>query len=184
MDLEAALETQRIALLRLLSRWFAVVGFLSGGPFALALPYSLPRWICSYFDTLLIRAELAAQCLVQASVCLQSGRGDVVSAPPPVRRQTGDVPSLETLLRRMVALRNLLETLPRTALERTVSNEKPSPYDWRCHKPKADERGRPLLRQWFAPRLARPPDIRGLIGKTNGSKNSLPVSGREALAVG
>jgi len=184
VDLERALETQRVALLRLLSGWFAVIGFLSSGPFALAVPCSLPQWICKYFDMLLTRAEFAAQCLVQASISLQGGHGHAPAPEPMIDQGKRGAPSFEALLRRMTALRDLLENLSRTALARIAAHLTPPPYNWQCRKPETSHRDGSMRRQWFSLRLARPPDIHSNECGVSSLKNSLPLSGREALAVG
>ena len=110
MDLERALETQRVKLLRLLTGWIAVAGFVSGGSFVLPLPQELRR----FFNGLLIRAELAGQYLARASESLQSREVGIVSgvlARPVASHSTDDAPSSADLVRRMVALRDLLESL-------------------------------------------------------------------------
>ena len=110
MDLERALETQRIKLLRLLTGWIAVAGFVSCGSFVLPLPQELRR----FFDSLLTRAELAGQYLARASECLQGRNGRVVSdgpLSPSPSHANDDAPSCANLVRRMEALRDLLDNL-------------------------------------------------------------------------
>lgn len=95
------------------SGWFVVEGFVSGGTFVLPLPRSARQFLSS----LLIRAELAAHYLLRVSICLQRD-GDVRSTPMPVAApmaEDGDAPSVQTLVRRMQALRALLENLPHVA---------------------------------------------------------------------
>jgi len=165
VDLERALETQRVRLLRLLTGWFAVVAVMSGGPFAVALP----RWVRAVFADLLVRAELAAQCLVQVSARLQAGDrwGFVEDAsssfvPLDAAGRTDDVPSTAALLRRMRALRRLLQNLPhfgRRLLRRLDVGEArvffgvAPAHD--CRTPAASP-------QWIAPGIERPPDRLGI----------------------
>ncbi len=159
MDLEQALETQRVKLLRLLAGWFALVGVLSAGPFQLPVP----RWILAFFDTLLIRAELAAQYLLTASIFLQGAGNAVVLGDvpkPTMSRAEDDVPSPAELLRRMEKLRSLLENLPQHALQRSGQRQNSSAFDWSRRGVEMIECKAAMHRQWFAPRLARPPDIR------------------------
>lgn len=159
MDLERALETQRVRLLRLLTGWFAVVALLSGGPFALPLP----RWVRAFLSEMLTRAEYAAQCLVLVSAGLQAkgergGAGLRVSAPPLQQHQSGaGVPTTVALIRRMKALRRLLQDLPRRgrrllrirrAVSRVVGAVSFAPED----------RAAGSARQWIAPGEERPPD--------------------------
>ena len=184
MDFERAIETERVRLLRLLTWWLALVGVLSGGPFQVPLP----RWVCGFLDTLLPRAELAAQCLLTASTCLHRAGNPVVSidTPKPIAsRAPDDVPSSTALLRRMTVLRDLLENLSRYALRQSAQRQKSSPFDWTRRNFDIDERAASMHRPWFAPRLARPPDIGcGDDPRINPIfENSLPVSGREALVV-
>ena len=72
MDFGTAIETQRDALLRHLASLFAVVRFLSVGPFS----NRLPRWVRGLIVYLLRPAEDAAECLVgvMADVMRRSGR--------------------------------------------------------------------------------------------------------------
>lgn len=188
MDLEAAVETQRMALLRLLAGWFVVVGFLAKGPFVLPLP----RSVRCFFGTLLTRAELAAQYLLRASVCVQGGRGETCSpqAPMPLPVSCADdALTFEALVGRMTALRELLENLPRVArrMVRRQSRqaERRQP---RSHRPARLSRSSALERvaatstpKTHAPRSERPPDFikKFLIGS-----DLPPVSGREAKDVG
>jgi len=193
VDLERAIETQRMALLRLLSGWIAVVGFASGGSFVLPLP----RWVRGFFDTLLTRAEFAAQCLVSASACLQGGghrRDFGESERRSFSHAKGDVPSSQTLLRRMEALRGLLENLSRYALRQIAFRHKSPPYDWKRDGWRGDDVALVSKSKWLAPQIERPPDQDGTdflakqdwivrMNTTMAIPSSLPISGREAKAV-
>ena len=122
MDFGTAIETQRDALLRHLASLFAVVRFLSVGPFA----NRLPRWVRELIVYLLRPAEDAAECLVgvMADVMRHSG-GDVsltrssVNVPPlaaGLGRDDSDLSAEETfcsngLIARMRALWDKLENL-------------------------------------------------------------------------
>ena len=163
MNLERALEAQRVKLLRLLTGWFAVVALLSGGPFALPLP----RWVRAFLRDMLTRAEYAAQCLVLVSARLQAGDRGVAVQNAPVSflpllsvQPVEDVPSTQILLCRMRALRRLLETLPRHGrrLLRSARPKKvagPSAF-WR--HPKRGFAAMVAVPQWIAPEVERPPD--------------------------
>ena len=159
VGLERALETQRVRLLRLLTGWLAVVAVLSAGP--LAVP--LPLWARAYFDDLLIRAELAAQYMVQVSARIQA-RGEFGSAgatcvaPASLDLVPEDVPSTAALLRRMRALRRVLLDLQRFGLRLLRRRE------GRAARPAVtwEHLTHSVLRfdvpQWIAPTVERPPD--------------------------
>lgn len=159
MNLERAMETQRVKLLRLLTGWFAVVAFLSAGPVSLPLP----RWVRAYFADLLLRAELAAVYLVQVSARLQAGdQWRVIQEPlsPFVRfDQSGQaVPSTAALLRRMRALRRVLQDLKRAGrrrLRRMGRTETVRPFPF---APNREGRAIAAAPQWIAPGVERPPD--------------------------
>ncbi len=113
VDLERALEVQRVRLLRLLTGWFGLVALMSVAP--LAMP--MPRWFRAFLSDVVTRAELAAHYMVQVSARLQAAEtlpdfqkdAPVASTCDP----QGKVPSTSALLRRMRALRQLLKDLPR-----------------------------------------------------------------------
>jgi len=116
VETERALETQRAKLLRLLAGWLALVGLMSGGP----LRIEVPRWLRVFLVSLVTRAELAAQSLVVVAACVAARNGgralELHPASLPFKRLVSpvdDVPSTQELLRRMTALRALLENLPR-----------------------------------------------------------------------
>ncbi len=163
MDLEAALETQRLRLLRLVAGLLMAVGCLSGGSLRLPLPQSLR----SFFASVLTRAELAGNNLVSVAVCLQGGACCGVSADmpqPPRWYEDGDAPSVAALMRRMATLRAILEDLSgaarrvmRKMARRTRSDEQgfghPLPP---CPAPlHAEAQSKPKC---LAPRMAWPPD--------------------------
>ena len=165
VDLKRALETQRAKQLRLLAGWVVMLGVLSGGP--LALP--VPRWIRAFFETLLIRAEYAAQNLVRVSVCLQAAGGlvDPISAPRPCVGAFDDVPSAQALIRRMIALREVLENLSHHA-RRLLRVQKiaGAAFDFTASSQMVKMRGwlRPDSTDWTAPRIERPPDKESGLG--------------------
>ena len=159
VGLERALETQRVRLLRLLSGWFAVVAVLSGG--RLAVP--LPLWVRVFFDDLLIRAELAAQYMVQVSARMQA-RGDFAMAegvfvqPARVALAPDEVPSTDALMGRMRALRRVLRELPRYG-RRLLRRLRGRAIDRiALSDDRARDVSRPALPQWNAPQVERPPD--------------------------
>ena len=163
MDLEQSLETQRVTLLRLLAGWIAVLGVLSFGPVALPVP----RWVRAFFDRLLIRAELATQFLVRAVALSQAT--DALVAPAPFLRARGqqavDVPSAQTLLRRMNALRNVLENLSRSARRSlAVQNRIGEAINFAAPSRLAPMRDRvgTVGVEWTRPRIERPPDKGGI----------------------
>ena len=136
MDFGAAIETQRNALLRHLASLFAVVRFLSVGPFA----NRLPRWVRGLIVYLLRPAEDAAECLVEvmADVMRRSGREvslarSSVSVPPLAGRffeGDSDLPFEETtcsnvLIARMQALWDKLENLEAHALRALLRPKAP-----------------------------------------------------------
>jgi len=134
VEIERALETQRVKLLRLLTGWFAVVVLLSVGPFA------APRWARVFLDDLLVRAEFAAQCLVRVSAGLQADACWAV------------------LIRRMKALRRLLQDLPRYGrrmLRPLDAHESAATFGNSLMNLDRTHRVSP---QWIAPGVERPPD--------------------------
>ena len=116
MDLEQAIRTQRDALLRLLAGWLAVVVLLSVAPVS-------PAWtrrVRAFVASVLWRAEAAAHCLVvvyaRRLAADQAGllalRGDTLFARAV---ESDEPPSLAELRARLLALRCLLNALPRRA---------------------------------------------------------------------
>jgi len=157
VEMERALETQRVKLLRLLAGWLAVVEIVSVGPLRL----ELPGWARSFLLSLLIRAEFAAQCLVlvAASLAVKNGSAKRHPAPLPFVKPVGcadDVPSTEMLLRRMRSLRALLNDLSRHGARLLKKRAKRS-------RPVRGSRvvfAAPCLRDWALAdrRIERPPD--------------------------
>jgi len=159
VDLKRAIDTQRLRLLRLVTGWVALLGFWSVGPWAVPLP----RWARSYFAALLIRAEGAAQNLLQASASMQAGSGFVASAPirHPIGAGQGDAPSVPDLLRRMHALRETLENLHRRAWRLLrVPAVSGAAFDWSKLLPpdKTPERWTMTDAVRARARVERPPD--------------------------
>lgn len=111
MDLKQAIEIQRVRLLRLLTGWFVVFGFLS------VAPVPVPRWARVFLDDVLTRAECAARNMVYASALIKSNGGLVqpFATLCPQPEIADDVPTTAALLRRMKALRRMLQDLPRHA---------------------------------------------------------------------
>ena len=160
MDLERALEMQRVKLLRLLTGWFALMALVSGG----SLAFPLPRWARSFFVDLIVRAEFGAQCLVRVSAHLQAGErwalaeNSVSSFPVLEAGDAGeDVPSTAALIRRMKALRRLLRDVPRYArrlLRPLVADDRAGHGAVAC----GSMRKELASPQWIAPQDERPPD--------------------------
>ena len=164
MEMERALETQQGKLLRLLAGWFAVVGFMSLGP----LRVELPQWMRAFLDSVLIRAEFAAQNLiwVAAYVAAKKGMGGTAGLRPrsiPFLKPVDSldpVPSTQALLRRMKALRRLLETLPRQGvrmLRRRARNKLKRSF-WGTVWPVDLAPALSRVCGLVAPRIERPPD--------------------------
>ncbi len=114
MSIEQAIETQRLRLLRLVAGLLAAVVFLSVGP--------LPRLFSSTVSYILIRAEAAAQYLLIAYAGLivdkkQSAinRAQLLEYAPAISLEEKAF-SPVCLRRRLIALRKVLEDLPRYAL--------------------------------------------------------------------
>ena len=117
MEMERALETQRLALLRLLAGLAAALRLVAFAP-AVSL---MPRWVQSYVASLLERLESAAHSLVIVTACGVLRRqgmrsmGGLSFPPLPVRALTEDASSCAALLRQINQLRAVLEDLPRHA---------------------------------------------------------------------
>jgi len=159
VDIEQALETQRLKLLRLLARWAVMLGVLSVGPVALPVPC----WVRAFFETLVIRAEMATKNLVRVSACLQVTGGVMVAASQP--RACSDqgmvVPSAQDLLRRVNTLRDRLENLScvarRLLCVRMIAG---AAFDFSApsHLFAAPKRVAMTRADWVLPRVERPPD--------------------------
>lgn len=115
MDVQAAIETQRLRLLRLLAGMLAVVAFVSAAP----ISRGFSRWVVEGVAAILPRAELAAQYLLFAQAGARAAR-----ANGPVDRRRlldhalrdrpgdGNRITLSSLRHRLEVLRALLEDLP------------------------------------------------------------------------
>jgi len=161
LNLERTLETQRVKLLRLVTGWLAVVVLVSGGSLG------LPRWARSFLADLIVRAEFAAQCLVLVSARLQTNERWAVAedSPASVSRSEGggavdETPSVAVLLRRMKALRRVLQDLPRFGrrllrpLRGSEGEKRVRCSTGRTHPIDVA----PAPPEWVAPRVERPPD--------------------------
>ena len=161
MDMEQALETQRLKLLRLLAGLAVALGFVSLAP-AVSL---LPRWARSYVASVLVRAESAVQSLVYVTACgvlreraLTSPVG--LSFPSlPTAALPEDEPSTAALLHRIKVLRSVLEDLPRHAkrmiarLIKPESKPRTPSQDWKILVEVSATADAPI-----AARIERPPD--------------------------
>ena len=156
VEMERALETQRLALLRLLAGLVLVLRLVSFAP----VVSLLPRWVRLHVSSVLIRSESATQSLVYVAAIVFCGhRGAWPGLPARVEVLPEGGYSAEVLLRRIAALRAVLEDLPR--------------YAKRLLKRQADTR-ETILQEWVplgldvlppAPsplraRIERPPDKR------------------------
>lgn len=165
MEIERAIETQRLKLLRLLAGLFTAVALLSVGPIAPAWS----RWVRSFVFSVLERAEAAAQSLVLAQACLiaRSNGCDVDRARLAQRHiramtvsDADDVPSLADLRRRIVALRALLKDLPRRSrrlLRRVIAWAGGLCSDFTARLFYADCLGMPQRERMIVSRIERPP---------------------------
>ena len=182
MDLDRALETQRLKLLRLLTGWIVILEVLS--LCSLGLP--LPRWVRAFFETLLLRAEWATQCMVRVSACVTfqqawDAANDRQRLAPRGDR-ADDVPTARALLQRMAIVRKMLDDLPgyarRLLRVPTVVGEA---FDFRAavHVCGTRDHAMAINSDWTPPRVERPPDNgERSFGRFNLS--SLPILGREA----
>jgi hypothetical protein len=167
---EYAINTQRLALIRLLAGWEVVIGVMSLPIFSGAVA----RRVLGFVSSLLSRAELAAGYLVVATVQNLSARGVITVAGFKTKAQTdamaarlfGAVHEPEASLtvrevqRRIWALRRILANLPRAALRllRKLSKDgrahkADAPY---CSTPVDGAMAKAALRQ--DRRVERPPD--------------------------
>ena len=119
MDFEQAVETQRLRLLRILAGLLAAVWFLSAYP----VSRGFSVWTCRFVDSVLSRAEAAAQCLVIAQariIAAHNGRrldqrmvSDALSRVIIPDELDASLPDCQ---RRLKSLRAMLMDLPRHAL--------------------------------------------------------------------
>jgi len=161
VDIERALEIQRLKLLRVLAGLAAVLSLVSLAP-AVSM---LPQWARSFVASVLVRAEAAAHNLVIVAACgllrtRATGLANGVSFPSlpfaalPENGASGDV-----LLRRITLLRAVLKDLPRHAnrmiarMMKSKSEPREASPDWNFSAG--------ILVMLDAPNLARierPPD--------------------------
>jgi len=117
VDIERALETQRVELLRLLAGLVVALGLVGFAP-AVSL---LPRWVRSYVASLLVRVDSAVHSLVIVAACGLLRQQSLVSSSglsfPPLMRavSTDGALSSAELLHRIRQLQAVLEDLPRYA---------------------------------------------------------------------
>ena len=115
LEMERALETQRAALLRILSGLVFVLALVSQMP----VVSLVPRWVCAYASSVLSRAEAAANSLVFVVACVLFGNRAAavpMDRPPLVSEALPEnSPSIDGLMRRIAALRAILNDLPRYA---------------------------------------------------------------------
>ena len=138
MEIERALETQRLALLRLLTGLAVALRFAALAP-AVSM---LPLWVRSYAAALLVRVEAGVQSLVIVAACgllRQQAAVSPVGLSFPglaVSALPKDGTSTEALLHRIKVLRGVLNDLPRHA-KRLISrltraaSEEPVPLNQR-----------------------------------------------------
>ena len=188
MDLERAIETQRLRLLRIVAGLLVAVGVLTIGP----VSCRFSDWVLDFVRSILSRVETAARYLVIAQARLMGARGGLDSdqsqlldslASVFVAEETGD--SLPGCRKRLKALLAVLTHLPRHAARLIRRIERQTRGAARaCRLSHCFEKR--LLASLGDGRLAetrieRPPDK----GLPHGpSFNLPPESGREALAVG
>ena len=163
MDIERAMETQRLRLLRVLAGLIAVVAFVSAAPFSSAVS----RWFAESVFSILLRAEAAAQCLVivQARLLAVRKGSDLNRASLPELRisRTLEIEtpvSLKDLRKRLDALRALLSDLPRHGLRLLRSTEKRAFRAPRTHEtaPSRAAPGGLTTLRIIGSRIERPPD--------------------------
>ena len=161
MDFERALETQRLALLRLLAGLAVAVWFVS----CLPVVSMVPRQVRSVVASILIRAESAAASLVYVAALVLARRDGIAIAnvPMPNPALSGGDLSAKVLLRRIAALRAVLDDLPRHAkrlIQRYLREREDQRLD-RTH-PLTASKDNPSVLANMAPlgRMDRPPDKR------------------------
>ena len=188
MDFERAIDTQRFRLLRIVAGLLVAVGLLSVGP--VSRRFSL--WACHTVESVLSRAEAAAQYLVIAKARILAaqrggdwGRSQFFASSRPAVTTCEAVPSLPDLRRRLRALKFLLTDLPQHAerLLRRIDREIRGAGRARRRHPQPLTRVSTRLCRWrlAGDRIERPPDHRK---RRLAAPLSLPpASGRKAQAV-
>jgi len=161
VDMERAIETQRLRLLRLVAGLFVALGFLSVGP----VSRGFLVWVCGFVDSVLSRAEVAARYLMIAQAKQMGGEVDrgrlsEIFTHDFDRPETGI--SVADCRARLRALKAVLTDLPRHALRllRRITNQSqrevsadqplPRPGEWLIER----------LQNWRLARIRieRPPD--------------------------
>ena len=166
MDMELAIETQRLRLHRLVAGLLVIVGFLSFGP----VSRGFSDWTSRFVGSILSRAEAAARFLVIAQarrIATRHGfdgdHGKLLLVFTHELGACGTNPSLSDLRGRLEALQAVLKDLSRHALRLLRRLEKQcrrAACAYR-HLPRAEERFLASLQGWrmAAIRIERPPDI-------------------------
>ncbi len=192
MQIEQGIATQRLRLFRLVTGLLLAVAFVSTVPFSCACR----RWFCVTVQSILMRAECAAQNLVIAQAVVLACRSDVPLAPRALFPALGvprdhvfpsvdAVYSLPMLQRRLKVLRALLSDLPRHGLRllrRALAkrlkpaNRSGSGGAFRAYR---------AMAAWglVADPIERPPD-RGLAFLMPSIDPSLPKSGGRRFGLG
>ena len=165
MDLERAIETQRLRLLRIVAGLLVAVGVLTIGP----VSCRFSDWVLGFVRSILSRAETAARYLVIAQARLMSSRGGMdidqsqfsVSIASVFVAEAADV-SLPDCRERLNALLAVLTHLPRHAarLIRRIERQTRGVACACRLSHRFDERLLASLDDWrlAEPRIDRPPD--------------------------
>jgi len=160
-----------------------------------------PRWVRSFLESVLIRAEMAAHNMVFVSACLLVKKdlsGVARSHPAAFPRRDmlaaeahDDVPTAQELLRRMNGLRALLDNLPtygRRLLRRIMKRRTGDPRGVRRFRSAklrqiAARHGLRAALSQGEKRIERPPDKDCVSRQVVDLKIFLPIVGREAKVV-
>ena len=164
MDMERAIETQRLRLLRVVAGLVVAVGVLSVGPVARLFGLGL-----GLVGSILSRAEVATRYLVLAQARRMAARhGNSVdwSQFSKSLSHVFDAPETEVSVSdcraRLRALRAVLMDLPRHALRllRRIEDQMRGAAGAGPHLPRADERRSARIQGWrlAGNRIERPPD--------------------------
>ena len=156
--MERALETQRLALLRVLAGLAMALRLVSFAP----VVSMLPRWVRLHVSSVLMRSEVASQSLVYVAACVYFGhRGDWPGMPTQVEAVPEDGFSSEVLLRRIAALRAVLQDLPRYA-KRLMTRRKETRETTYREWPPLNVEMLPPPPFPLQARIERPPDKRAI----------------------
>jgi len=185
LDIAAALETQRLRLLRLLAGLLCVVQFVSLAPVISVLPFRIRLYVSSILD----RAEAAADCLVIATAStLFRYRAPVQAGefllPLDTESVTTSYASADDLLHRITVLRAILRNLPLHA-KRLAQRGKRTSADARAVHPMRDAttgvRFLNFASEAFLSRLELPPERQLRVVRFSiSNENSPSISRREA----